>query len=314
MEKLPSLQGDVEIIDDISNRKRRLEISGDIRFSRGPARYSRSLFEYDELTETLSKTMIFSQIGMQTLERRLNDVMYGGGSFSWPQHVPYRILEGLDFGGRENVFAAFPYAFGVDDCAFEESVAVELVEFTEQIATRIVFPGTRLVFDNSNEIMHELARIPTSCAIYIYGAFHEIGHYIGEYSLDKVETRKSFLNLTASEICADLISFYLVREIRPALLLQTLMRLFWYLPKGDYDSDPDVIASYYFIEILIEGGALKILDSHVSLDLDSFVRVLSNLPRTERVATFLHAGPKSHTRYAASAFIDRSQNLPKDLV
>ncbi len=308
----------IEIINKISIRSPEIHIRGHHIFSRGPARECNSTLRYDEALESLSKALLFSQIPWTTLNARHQKLTSNPHDFTWPNHAPYRIVEGMGLGGRENVFMIFPYAYGVSATKLSDTACIELVEFTEQISARIIAPAVRLAFSNSREVIHELNRIPVACSIYIYAILHEAGHYEGPYSLTHIKqyNENPFIHLTGSELFADLYSFSMSHEIRPATLLQVLLRLFWYLPKNSIHEDSDVAVSYYILNELVASHALQIDSGQLSLDLNKMSEAFSNAPDTEKIKEFCHHMDKYNNKLQPyiKIILKSIEKLPKHII
>ncbi len=307
-----------DIINKISSRSPLLKINGEHIFPRGPIRDCESTLKYDDNLESMSKTLILSQVPWETLQSRHKEFTGDTNSFHWPNHAPYRIIDGMDLGGRENVFIIYPYAFGINATDLNHTACIELVEFTEQISLRIIYPSIRLSFTNAREIVHELNRLPVANSIYMYAIMHEVGHYEGPYSLKLLNKSEPnpFIHMTGSELFADIYAFAMLQELSPVILLQTMMRFFWYLPKNTIHNDSDVIVSYYMINELVESKALTLDADKLHLDLNKMVSTFSQVPDLEKMNSFLKnlSFFENKLQLFVHAILNSTADLPKSIV
>ncbi|PWU19549.1 MAG: hypothetical protein C5B49_05585 [Bdellovibrio sp.] len=302
--------------DTVRSRAEFLNLHGNLLFSRGPRRFTNSVLVHDKLTEDLSRFILENEIGLRRAAGRLYALDPCLQMTGWPEYAPYRIKTGHDIGGRENVFLAFPYAVGANAHSYQQLFGLELVEFTEQIHFRIIVPSVRRVFSNHREIIHELARLPIATSIYLYGVFHELAHYMGRWSLAEQKRANNFNYLTASELAADEISFYVLQELRPVLLRQLLMRLFWYLPKGSPAFDSDVAVSYYFLNELWGQNILTQKEDSLHLHLDKLCARNAKPPDFEKIQEAFFGGAiiNNDTCALAQQLCLTTSDVPRELV
>lgn len=305
-----------ELKEHLETNRHQISINTNLRFSKV------SVAPFENKQESLHRDLSVERSTMDWLETRISkeasfnafhNFAVVNQAYQWPKHYVVRSsCNDSFFFERENVFLYFPYAYSLPTLKKEDVFSVELLDVSLRIYRSVVFPCTRRVFRNAEDILNDFEQDQfLERCIYLYSFFHELGHQVGHWSvLNKNKEVSKFEFSVLGEFSSDL---YLIKALEkfPEVAIATfLIRAFWYRRRYSHQKDNDSWIGHFLLSKAIENHAIQALDEK-SWKLDTskiqsiFFNALDELLPMQGNANLVSAWMKKESQTSTQNEIDK---------